>query len=73
VIDRERAYAAAEKLLRSNGINESARVVRNSLKANRDDYLGFIEAGRPVDARRAEEAMFRDREVLLVLRDWKEG
>ena len=73
MIATERAYAAAEKLLRSNGIDESVRTVTRSLEANRDDHLGFIEAGRPADARRAEEAMFRDREVLRVLKDWKEG
>lgn len=73
MIAAEKANAIAERLLHSNGIKESVRMVSNSLEDNRRDFLGFIDAGRTVDARRAEEAMFRDKEVLRILRDWEEA
>jgi hypothetical protein len=72
-VSKEKAFEIAEKVLHSNGLNESIRVIGESLEANRKDYLSFLKAGRPYDARRAEEAMFRDKEVLMVLRDWKGG
>ena len=69
----QRVLEIAEKVLHSNGLDEGIRVISESLEANRKDYLSFLKAGRPYDARRAEEAMFLDKEVLRILQDWKEG